>query len=70
MKRTRILTNFDNDSYISLSSEKGGRALIGAWGLKETNTVLHQYCHPLALLTIKDKDLQGLNFLPYNLQYI
>ena len=34
----------------------GGRALIGAWGLKVTNTVLQQHCHPLALLTIKVKD--------------
>ena len=27
-------------AYISLSSEIGGRALIGAWALKGTNTVL------------------------------
>ena len=27
-------------AYISMSSEVGGRALIGAWVLKGTNTVL------------------------------
>ena len=46
----------EHGPYISLNLKIGRRALIGAWGLKVTNTVLQQHCHPLALLTIKVKD--------------
>ena len=63
------IDDFKFQAYISLNLEIGGRALIGAWVLKGTNTVLQQHCHPLAFPTFKDKDLQSLNFPPYNLPY-
>ena len=34
-----LLLGKNTGAYINLSSEIGGRALIGAWALKGTNTV-------------------------------
>ena len=57
--RPSIMAGFEVGGWqdISLNLKIGLRALLGACrGLKVTNMVLQQYCHPFALLTIKVKD--------------
>ena len=52
-------------AYISLSSEIGGRALIGAWALKGTNTV---YC--IGLLTLHSTLVYSYHFFNHSLEHL